>query len=88
MDPFFAKKYLTIKINYAALQEYVPRYEQNNCVIQERVQAAYHRFPYTHLPHILVKYIIMESTKKLNLSPKKHGVSNYSSPCMIIHHET
>ena len=34
-------------------QEHVPRAEQNNHAIQERVQAAYYRFLLTHLPRIL-----------------------------------
>ena len=47
----------------------------------------YHRFPYSHLPRILVKYLVMESTKKLNFFPNKNGVSKYFSPRMIMHHE-
>ena len=39
MDPFLAKKDLAIKMNYVSAQEYVPRDEQKNHVIQERVQA-------------------------------------------------
>ena len=46
-------------------QEHVPRAEQNNHAIQERVQAVYYRFLLTHLPRILVEYLVMESTKKL-----------------------
>jgi hypothetical protein len=75
-------------MNYAAAQEHVPRAERNNRVIQERVRVAYHRFPFTHLPRILVKYLVMESTKKLNLFPNKNGVSKYFSPRMIMHQET
>ena len=87
MDPFSARQDPPIKIHYAAAQEHVPRAERNNRVIQERVRAAYHRFPYTHLPRILVKFLVMESTKKLNFFPNKNGVSKYFSPRMIMHHE-
>ena len=87
MDPFLVKQDPPIKMNYAAAQEHVPRAERNNRVIQERVRAAYHRFPFTHLPRILVKYLVMESTKKLNFFPNKHGVSKYFSPRMIMHQE-
>ena len=87
MDQFMAKQDPTIKINHAAAQEHVPRSEQNNRVIQERVGAAYPRFPFTHLPRILVKYIVMESTKKLDFFPNKYVVSKYFSLRMIIHQE-
>jgi hypothetical protein len=88
MDPLSARQDPSITLNYAAAQEHVPRAERNNRVIQERVRAAYHRFPFTHLPRILVKYLVMESTKKLNFFPNKNGVSKYFSPCMIMHKET
>jgi hypothetical protein len=87
MDPLSARQDPPIKMNYAAAQEHVPRAERNNRVIQERVRAAYHRFPFTHLPRILVKYLVMESTKKLNFFPNKNGVSKYFSPRMIMHQE-
>jgi hypothetical protein len=69
MDPFSASQNPPIKMNYVSAQEHVPRAEQNDRVIQKRVRAAYHRFPYTHLPRTLVKYLVMESTKKLNFFP-------------------
>jgi hypothetical protein len=87
MDPLSARQDPPISMNYAAAQEHVPRAERNNQVIQERVRAAYHRFPFTHLPRILVKYLVMESTKKLDFFPNKNGVSKYFSPCMIMHQE-
>ena len=84
MDQFLQGQDPPIKINYAAAQEHVPWAEKKNRVIQECIQAAYHRFPFTHLPHILVKYIDIESTKRLGFS-NKHVVSKYFSPCMIMH---
>jgi hypothetical protein len=42
MDPFSGGQAPPIKMNYASAQEHVPRTEQNNRVIQERVRAAYH----------------------------------------------
>jgi hypothetical protein len=78
MDPFSAKHDPVIKVNYAtALQEHVPRAERNNRTIQERVRAAYHRLPYDDLPRHLVKYLVMESARKLNYFPNKNGVSKY-----------
>jgi hypothetical protein len=87
MDPFSAGQAPPIKMNYASAQEHVPRAERNNRVIQERVRAAYHRFPCMHLPRTLVKYLVMESAKKLNFFPNKDGVSKVFSPRMIMHHE-
>jgi hypothetical protein len=87
MDPFSASQTPPIKMNYVSAQEHLPRAERNNRVIQERVRAAYHRFPYSHLPRTLVKYLVMESTKKLNFFPNKYGVSKGFSPRMIMHHK-
>jgi hypothetical protein len=87
MDPFSASQTPPIKMSYVAAQEHVLRAERNNRVIQEPVRAAYHRFPYSHIPRTLVKYLVMESTKKLNFFPNKYGVSSVFSPRMIMHHE-
>jgi hypothetical protein len=56
-------------------------------MIQEHVRAAYHRLPYNDLPRTLVKYLVMESAKKLNYFPTKNGVSKYHRPRMILHQE-
>eukprot|EP00978_Attheya_sp_CCMP212_P012626 scaffold31575_cov60-Attheya_sp.AAC.1 len=53
----------------------------------ERVQATYHHLLYTHLPKILVKYLVSEATKNLNFFRAKHGVSKYYSPRMILHQQ-
>jgi hypothetical protein len=87
MDPYSAKQDPPITVNYASAQEHVPRAERNNRTIKERVRATYHRLPYDHLPRILVKYLVMESTKKLNFFPNRHGVSKHYSPRMILHQE-
>jgi hypothetical protein len=80
MDPFSARQEPPIKMNYTSAQKHAPRAERNNRVIQERVCAAYHRLPFTHLPRTLVKFLVMESTKKLNFFPNKYGVSKVFSP--------
>jgi hypothetical protein len=87
MDPFAAKQDPIIKVNYATANEHVIRAERNNRTIQERVRAAYHRLPYDDLPRTMVKYLVMESAKKLNYFPNKNGVSKYYSPRMILHQE-
>ena len=78
---------LGVRPNYANPQEHVPEAERNNRVIKERVRATYHRLPYTHLPKIMVKYLVSEAAKKLNFFPAKHGISRYYSPRMILHQE-
>jgi len=87
MDPLAAQQTPPIAMNYANPQEHVPEAERNNRTIRERVRAAYHRLPYTHLPRIMVKYLVMEATRKLNLFPARHGVSKYYSPRMILHQQ-
>ena len=84
LDLYLSKKY-EVNINFSNAQEHVPEAERNNRVIQERVRCAYHRMPYTHLPRALVKALVMESAKKLNFFPARHGVSTYYSPRMILH---
>jgi hypothetical protein len=87
MDPFSAGQEPPIKMNYTSAQEHVPHAERNNRFIQERVREAYHRLPFTHLPRTLVKFLVMESTKKLNFFPNKYRVSKVFSPRMIMHQE-
>lgn len=87
LDSFAAHQNPPISVKYAAPLEHVPRAERNNRVIKERVRSAYHRLPYVHLPRIMVKYMVMESARKLNFFPAKQGVSKHYSPRMILHHE-
>ena len=76
VDILSAKEDPPIQMNNAAAQEHVPQAEQNNRVIQENVRAAYHIFSFTHLLCILVKYLVIKSTEKLNIFLNKHSVSN------------
>ena len=65
MDPFLEKYDLPIKMNYAAAQGYVPRAEKIIHDIRKGVWESYHRFLLMNLLRILVKYLVMESTKKV-----------------------
>jgi hypothetical protein len=87
MDPYSAKQDPPIKINYASAQEHVPRAERNNRTIKERVRSTYHRLPYDHLPRIMVKYLVIESSSILKNFPNKNGISKDYSPQMILHQE-
>ena len=75
-------------MNYANTQEYVPRAKRNNRPIQERVQLNCYRLHYTHLPRILVKYMLSQASKKLNCFPAKHDMLKHYSPRMILNKKT
>ena len=85
MDNYARKQNQTIKINYSAAQEHVPRAEQNNRTIKEQVQSIYYQLPYKHLLHVMVKYLVSEAARKLNYFPNKNGVSKHYSPQMILY---
>jgi hypothetical protein len=72
-------------MNYGNPQEHVPEAEHNNQVIKEQVWATYHHLPFSHLPCIMIKILVINSAKKLNFFPSKHGISKYYSPWMILH---
>jgi len=63
MDNYSIKQDPPIHMNYAAAKAHVA--EWNNHTIQEYVWATYNGLPYTHLPHILVKYLVTEAARKL-----------------------
>jgi hypothetical protein len=85
MDPLALE--FGIQVNYAIPQEHVLEAELNNRVIKERIRATYHRLPYDHLPCIMVKVLVDDSTKKLNFFPATNGISQYYSPHMILHQQ-
>ena len=64
-----------VAINYANPQEHVPEAERNNRVIKERCRATFHRLPFTYLTKVMVKYMVTEAAKKLNVFTAKYGVS-------------
>ncbi len=66
-------------MNYESPQEHVPEAELNNRVIKEWVCTTYHHLPYNCLPHIIVKVLINDSAK--------NRISQYYSPCMILHQQ-
>ena len=66
---------------------HVPEAERNNRFLKERIRATYHRLPYKALPTKALKVLVMESAKKPNYFPNKHGISKYFSPRQILHRE-
>jgi hypothetical protein len=73
--------------NYPSAQEHVPEAERNNRVIKERMRAVFHSLPFKAIPKIMIKFLAMECTKKLNYFPPKGGVSKYYSPREILHQQ-
>jgi hypothetical protein len=73
--------------NYPSAQEHVPEAERNNRVIKERMRAVFHSLPFKAIPKIMIKFLAMECTKKLNYLPPKGGVSKYYSPREILHQQ-
>ena len=58
-----------VKANHTNSSNHIPQAERNNYTIQERIRAAYHQLPFYHLPCILVKYLVVDATKRLNYFP-------------------
>ena len=86
MDPI--QDDLDVTMVYSAAQAHEPVSERNNRVIKERVRAAFHRLPYKALPKAIMKALVIESARKLNYFPAKHGISQHYSPRQIVHQTT
>jgi hypothetical protein len=71
--------------NIASAQEHVPVVEISIRVVKERCRAMLHGNPFKALPRILMKSVVQECTRKLNLFPVKGGCSEVYSPRMIMH---
>ena len=83
MNPI--KDDLDVTMNYAAAQEHAPEAERNHRTIKERFRAHFQRMPYKNIPKVMIKYLVMDVTKKLNYFPPKGGISEFYSPRMILH---
>ena len=70
--------------NYASAQEHVPEAKRNHRVIKERVRTCFHNAPFKSLPCVAIKYLVTESTAKLNFFPAKRGCSKTYSLHQII----
>ena len=75
---------LDCKFIFAPAGEHVPTAEQNNRTIADHVRVAVHYLPYKRIPKLLVHYLAMDETNKLNWYPAKGGISPYFSPNMIL----
>jgi len=63
MDNYSMTQDPPIQMIYAAAKAHVPHAKRNNCTIHEHVWETYHGLPYTHLPCILVKYLVAEAAE-------------------------
>jgi hypothetical protein len=75
---------LDVEMNYATTDEHVPEAERNNRTIKERVHAIYNSMPYSKIPHVMIRYLVLYVTRMLNQFPAKGGVSPYFSPQAIV----
>ena len=74
-------------MNYTNSSDYIPQAERNNHTIQERARVAYYQLSFNHLPHTLAKYLVVNTTKRLNYFLLQYRVSKYYSLRMILHEE-
>ena len=84
LDSIVAKINPPIKVNYANTQEHVLQAERNNWCIKEHFIPVHHRLLFDQLPRKMVQYLGLESARKTNIFPEKHGVPKYYSPRMIV----
>jgi hypothetical protein len=71
--------------NIAAAQEHVPAVEWSIRVAKEQCHATFHGNPFRSLPRILMKSVVQECTRKLNVFPVKGRISDVYSPRTILH---
>lgn len=64
--------------------EHVPVAERNNRTIADHIRIALHYLPYRYYPRLLIRWIAMRETAKLNWFPVKGGISAHYSPNMIL----
>ena len=69
---------------YAPQGEHVPVAERNNRTIADHIRIALHYLPFRFFPRLLVRWIAMSETAKLNWFPVKGGISEHYSPNMIL----
>ena len=79
---------LNATMNFANPGDHVPEAERNNRTIKERIRAAFHRLPYKAMPRVMIRYLSMECTSKLNIFPAKAGISPYYSPRILLNQRT
>ena len=72
-----------IILNETSADEHVPEIERNNRYLKEKVRGTVNSLPFKVLPRVLLKAIIYDATKWMNMFPRSAGVPNMS-PRFII----
>ena len=70
---------MDVDMNYTNAQDHVPQAKRNNQTLKERIRAQYHQLPYKNIPKVMIRYLVMETARKLNYFPAKGGTSSYFS---------
>ena len=78
------QKVFGIEPNIAAPNDHVGEIENTNKVLQERTRAAFHSLPFTAMPRLMIKTLVMESARKANFVPPRGGLSPFHSPREIL----
>jgi hypothetical protein len=50
---------LDVEMNYTMTDEHVPEAEHNNRTIKERVRAIYKSMPYSKIPRVMIRYLVL-----------------------------
>ena len=59
---------------------HVPEIERSICVVKERVRATIHGMPFRFLPKVIIRGLVDNAVKCLNLFPTPNGISSSMSP--------
>ena len=66
-------------------KEHVPRVERNNRIIGERIHSRHYHLLRNRLRKTLVKYLVIESAKKLSFFLAQSEASKHFSSKIIVH---
>lgn len=64
--------------------DHVPEAERNIRTIKERVRCKLHELPFSMIPGVMIRHLVMYQTLMLNVFPAKGGISSHYSPHVIL----
>jgi hypothetical protein len=65
-------------------EDHVPEAERNIRTIKERARCKLHELPYSMIPGVMIRHLVMYQTLMLNVFPAKGGISSHYSPHVIL----
>ena len=65
------KDSMNIRMNYCNPDEHVPQVERSIRVIKERCRTHYHRMPFKTIPRMMIRALVEQCCKLLNVIPEK-----------------